>query len=169
MIEFALLVPIVVGLFVVLVNVEKAISVAIVNQKYARAQVHYLFFNNRYYPENKFLYRTDGRVNSRWWLGVTDVTIFGQPANQVEAIAPEISISKRRIRAASSDDVGLEYPDITSRQKVRVRVTAFACVPPVATASSGVNLSSFYTEGDARGSGALTENTFGGTYPYCTL
>lgn len=161
LVEFALLVPLMIGLFKVLVGVETAISTAIGNQKYARAQLHFLAFNHRYYPENKFLTLRDGRVKQRFWMGVTEPNLYGL-GDRVPAISVQVPVTAGANPPRDSEDGGAEeYPTVSNRQNVHVRVSVFTCVPPIAVASSGTQLSGFLTEE------SLREDTFAGGYQYC--
>src|SRR4051794_28182392 len=95
MVEFAFLVPIIVGMLFVLIQVETAISGAIVSQKYARQHLHFLFFSNRYYPE-RFLVTLDrtGDWAGKFWVGVDDNIDF----NVAEPVpkAPRVGVGREK-------------------------------------------------------------------------
>jgi hypothetical protein len=130
MLEFAFLMPVIVGMLALLWQAEQAISTAIANQRYARQHMHFLFFNNRYYPERHFATSTaKGTFFQRWWVGVTDV-VQEADVEGMRSVAP-----KRKIgRFTSAEDAASGEPGadtgITKRQNVRIRVTAFTCVSP---------------------------------------
>lgn len=154
-VEFAFLVPVIIGMFFLLIQVENAITTAIVNNKYARAQLHFLFFNHRVYPETRFQELQDGQfkgdIAGRFWVGIDDKTNFG--GGQPNPQAPERKIG----RLAGSEEPKEEAP-ARGRQKVRIRVFAFTCLPPIGT-KIGFN----FTEGN------LGEDTFAnGSFKYCS-
>ncbi len=155
MLEFAVLLPIFVLLLQVLVQVEMAISTAIVNQKYARGTLHFLMFNHRNYMEMKFLTKNDGTLMRRFWVGVDDKINYGA-ATTVKPEAPTRFIGQPRQKLPEDGLAQVEYDEINRRQKVRIRVTAFTCIPPLA--ANGQNL---LTEDNMR------EDTFSGNYRYC--
>ncbi len=155
MLEFAILLPIVVLLLQVLVQVEMAISTAIVNQKYARGTMHYLMFNHRNYMELKFLAKGDGTYMRRFWIGVDDKINYGA-STTVKPAAPTRFIGKRGQKLPEDDLAQTEYDEISRRQKVRIRVTAFTCIPPLAA-----NDQKLLAEDNMR------EDRFAGKYPYC--
>lgn len=51
LLEFLLLLPFLLGLTVLMIRANAAIQMSIVNQRYARAQTHFLTFNSPYYPD----------------------------------------------------------------------------------------------------------------------
>ncbi|GEM_PF-2023993 len=153
-VEFALLLPVLVGLFYILIQANSAITTAIVHQKYVRMRLHFMALNHRYYPQLDTLSgRASDNVFQRWWIGIGDPVTYGliDPPTR----APEISIG--RVSVAEDQMPKEEYPSIQRRQKVRVRVAAFTCLAPTA-AKFGQNYSEGY----------LGEETFaGGNYRYC--
>jgi len=153
LVEFAFLVPIIIGMLQILVQVENAISTAIVNEKYSRGTLHFLAFNHRYYPEKKFLKLNDGGFMGRWWVGVDD-NVNLESGSDIVPHAPERKIGL--IPGANDGETGAEFEDVTSRQKIRIRVTSFICIPPLGTKDGG-----FLTEG------LIGDQTFAGNYRYC--
>lgn len=159
MLEFAFLVPILMGFFLILVHVEEAMVTAITNQKYARSQLHFLFFNHRYYPEWHFLEKE--KFFGRFWVGVSDRSHFGDADPKPLAPTRNISFFLDKKKLPEDEQPQSEYvPDgggLNRRKNVRVRVVAFTCIPPLA-----LNSNSLFTEGN------LGENTFvSGSFPYC--
>lgn len=149
MVEFAFLMPILVGMLLLLIQVEIAISTAIVNQKYARQHLHFLLFNNRFYPEPAFLALNSGRFMQRWWVGVDDNINFNRPEPVPHAPTRKIG------RGKLPEDDNQDNP--SRRQNVRVRESAFICTAPF-----GVNISQPFSEGN------LGEETFAaGNFHYC--
>lgn len=155
MLEFALLLPLIILIFKIMIETQTAISTAIVNQKYARGSMHYLFFNHRT-PELFFAMGQD-KVLRRYWVGISDNIIFGQQEN-IRPIAPERPIGGLGKGPIIEEPAQTEYEDITERQRVRVRVTSFTCFPPIA-----VNGTQLLSESN------IVEDTFiGSSYQYCS-
>lgn len=154
-IEFALLLPMLVAFFYVMIQAESAITTSIVNQKYARMRVHFMAFNHRYYPQIRFTSKTDGsKLYQRWWIGVDDNVDFALA--EPNPAAPEVTIG--RVPVPEDQSTHEEYPSISRRQKVRIRVASFTCLPPLSAKPN-----QFYSEG------FLGEDTFsGGNYHYCS-
>jgi hypothetical protein len=128
MIEFAFLVPLVIALLMIMIQVEMAISGAIVNQKYSRAQLHFLSFNARWYPEYRpFMPRNNGGVMRRFWVGVEDSLDHTNVNRAPVAQTFKIGVKKPAGDDAAGDAI-LNDPK-QGRQNVRIRVTAFICTP----------------------------------------
>lgn len=125
-IEFAFLLPIIVGMIKLIVQVESAMSTAIVNQKYARQQLLHLNFNNRFYPERHFLEdRKTGGYKDRWWVGVDD-NLNDSPDRDPVPKAPTRAVGN--VNKKPDEEEGGE---VATRQNVRIRITSFICTPPV--------------------------------------
>ncbi|MEW6058285.1 MAG: TadE family protein [Bdellovibrionota bacterium] len=153
LVEFAFLLPLVLSLFYILIQVEMAISTAIVNQKYARQHLHFLTFNHRYYIQHlRFLGLSAGNAYmQRYWIGV-DNNVTHDVEGDIRPVAPTRKIGREK---PPQDDIA--GSDVTARQNVRVRITAFTCLPPI-----GINFREPFTEDH------LGEETFaGGRYRYC--
>src|SRR4051812_29317262 len=74
MVEFLLLLPAIVVLIVVMVKVNMAIQVSIVNQQYARAQALWLAFNSPVYPELRHRvknFQTGNKMANQMIIGVS--------------------------------------------------------------------------------------------------
>jgi hypothetical protein len=160
MVEFALLLPLLAGLFVLLINVENAISTAIVGQKYTRSQTHFLFFNHRYYPESAFLGREDKRIQGAFWMGVSGRNHYNEQIPK--PIAPTIRIGFGKTKIAEDEEAQAEFSQesqtLTKRHLVRIRSLTFTCVPPL-----GPQENQYYTEGN------LQETSYlGGNMAYCS-
>ncbi len=163
MLEFALLLPILTGLFVLLIRVEMAISTAIVNQKYARNHMHFLSFNHRYYPEKKFLKKSDNSLMNIFWIGVSDKVHYNEEVPKPAAPTVDITLAGNRSKFSEDDQDKVEYAEdgtgITRRQKIRIRILSYMCTPPM-----GFQVDQYFTNTP----GALAEDTFSnGRYQYC--
>lgn len=156
MLEFALLLPLITGMFMLVIQVQMAISTAIVNQKYARGQLYFLFFNNRYYPEYFFIRKTDQSVMGQLWVGVSSINHFGD--DNPFPSAPTVKVG--RFKPPEDENIHSEFTGDSEgqpkRQNIHVRILSFTCVPPL-----GRNVNAFFTEG------SLEEATFEGGFQYC--
>ncbi len=158
MLEFALLLPLILLVFKIMIETQSAMNTAIVNQKYARGSMHFLFFNHRNYPELKFAQDSDGKTHRRHWVGISDNILFGLPSDQLIPKAPERSIGGLSKGPPIDEPPQTEYEEIAERQRVRIRVTSFTCIPPLA-----VNGTQLLTESN------LQEGAFiGNAYTYCS-
>src|SRR4051812_43761116 len=73
LVEFLLLLPAVIVLIVVLVRVNSAIQVSIVNQQYARAQALWLAFNSPVFPELRHRvkdFQSGSKMSNQMVIGV---------------------------------------------------------------------------------------------------
>jgi hypothetical protein len=123
MIEFAFLIPIVAMLLLLLVKVETVISCAIVNNKYARAQLHFVSFNHRFQLESHFAKLRSGNFAKSFWIGVDAEPVGATPRPPK---AQKIKVGLQTWRSPDDESAGEE---VGSRSEVRVRVTAFTCLP----------------------------------------
>jgi len=148
-------VPIIVSMIIVLMQVESAISTSIVNQRYARSTLHFLMLSSRYYLELGFLKNLNtGLYMRRFWVGVDD-NIDYQNKN-VHPKAPIRAIGRMPGDDTAQTEFSYNGGGITTRQNVRIRSTAFVCLPPFSL--SGDQL---MTEGN------MSEETFTGGYQFC--
>ena len=151
--EMVILVPLIVGLFFFTLNVENAISTSIVNQKYARSHLYYLFFNSRYYLEGQKWIKTErGGYLERYWIGVTDVPA-GESPNAL-AIAPQRQVSLKAPKKTTDNQA---ENAVSNRQSVRIRSLAFTCIPPM-----GLNNVGWLTDANMR------EDAFEGGLTFCS-
>lgn len=147
--EFAFLIPIFATILFLIIEVETAISMSIVNQKYSRNHMHFLFFNHRQYPQHDFVQKQKGDSMRRWWIGVDDNSTYNK-LNNIVPKAPTQKIGK--IKPSQDEQAG----DVDERQNVRIRTMVFTCVPPY-----GDKLG-FFSEQN------LSETTFSaGGYRFC--
>ena len=128
MVEFLLLLPAVVILIVVMVRVNTAIQVSIVNQQYARAQALWLAFNSSVYPELRHRvknFQSGNKMSNQMVIGVSQNSF---PEEGDEVYQPEATIQNvSRLKTGGSDDPQTE-PD--ARSKVRIRTTVSLCTQP---------------------------------------
>ncbi|MBI3556587.1 MAG: hypothetical protein HY074_10025 [Deltaproteobacteria bacterium] len=129
LVEFSFMVPLIIGTLVFMRQVNMAINSSIVNQKYARATLHFLTFNHRWYPEARYTQRTAaGLYMHRWWVGVENDKTDGDEADSKAPVAPTIDVGRQK----GPDDDGQGLPT-TGRKNIRIRSNSFICLPPFGT------------------------------------
>lgn len=125
--EFLLLLPLLLGFAGLMVRMNQAIQVSIVNQKYARAQALFLTMNNREYPA---LYQRVPNLTAsgynQMFLGVSENP--APDANSDEPYNPEATVSRVSRKAGGGSDNAQEEPD--ERSRVRIRTTVALCTQP---------------------------------------
>jgi len=117
-IEFLLMLPLLVGITVLLVRVNMAIQVSIVNQKYARAQTLFLAFNSPYFPEIR---QREGGVN-QITMGVSGEVVPDDVSAYEGPLATQMLITRTRQLAGATAPPQNE-PAQTGVVRVRNTVT----------------------------------------------
>jgi hypothetical protein len=121
--EFMFMLPVMIGLTVLLVRINSAIQVSIVNQRYSRAQALFLTFNSPYYPELIHQSLFANNLHNQTVLGVSQEPIpEGQANYQPTATTQNVA---RNARTAGGSSASGEEPDL--RSQVRVRNTVTLC------------------------------------------
>lgn len=118
-IEFLLMFPLLVGIAVLLVRMNMAIQVSIVNQKYTRAQTFFLAFNSPYFPS---IAQREGGVN-QITMGISDEVVPSDTAD-FQPGATRVMISRSR-KLAGAEPPAQNEPAQTGF--VRVRNTMTMC------------------------------------------
>lgn len=111
-----------IGFTTILVRINTAIQIAIVDQQYARAQALFLTFNNAYYPTLKKQQRLISTSTNQFILGVMDNSI-GNDDSLVKPKATVQMISRNPLIRGS--DESNQEPDF--RSLVRIRNTVTLC------------------------------------------
>lgn len=127
LLEFLFMLPVMVGLIIIMVRVNSAIQISIVNQKYSRAQALFLTYSSAYYPRRQLV--ADNFIASgynRMVIGVADKPI-SETDNRAEA-STQIVV---RDRAGVAGD-GPSGQEPAERAVVRVRTTVALCTQTVA-------------------------------------
>ncbi len=135
LLEFLVMMPVLFGLALVMIKINTAIQVSIVNQQYARAQGLFLAFNSPTYPQLKFRYGDDRSMVARGFnqlvLGVSqEGGSEDLPADKLNPVAPTQNVVRSQ-RKVGSNQIQSEPAD---RGIVRVRTIVSLC-----TQSSVVN------------------------------
>ena len=127
LVEFVLILPVVIGMLFLLIRVDSAIQVSIVNQKYSRQRLFELVGNSPYYPDLGRVPSLIEKGDNRLVVGVSE-----ESTQEIDSgfspSAPTQMIARRRAVAANaeaSDDPG-EQP---RRANVRIRNTVEMCTP----------------------------------------
>lgn len=122
--EFLILLPILIATPLMLIKVNTAIQMSVVNQQYARSQALFLAFNSPVYPERRFREGPGSTFEERgvdeMVLGVSDNV--AEPNYEPEASTQEI------VRLGK--DIGNDEPqseDARKRGKIRIRNTVSMC------------------------------------------
>lgn len=136
--EFLFMLPVMVGLVMLMVRMNQAIQVSIVNQQYARAQAHFLTFSSPIFPEIALRYaQLVGKNYNQMLMGVGDNIVPADgsaytPQATVQNVARNLAVAKQ-----ANNDNGIE-PDLgQGRAFVRVRTTVSLCTQINVVAGSG--------------------------------
>lgn len=162
-VEFMLILPVAVGFFVVMVRVNTAIQVGIVNQQYARMQALFLAYNSDRFPRLGQISQNFVRQGfNHMVIGVSDNA--PRDGGDVRPEATTQSITRKPRPPASADRPGEEPRE---RAAVRVRSTVTLCTQVHAV--GGQALLELEPQGSAgdfrpRGTWTLAENT---TFDFC--
>jgi hypothetical protein len=106
-----------------MVKVNTAIQVSIVNQKYSRLQAVALARNSPYYPSSRVRASLLDSGSNRMTVGVSDEPTGG--GGIIRPKATEIMVARNRTLAAqASDDPGITPSE---RANIRVRSTVTLC------------------------------------------
>lgn len=128
LLEFLVMMPALFGLALIMIKINTAIQVSIVNQQYARAQGLFLTFNSPTYPQIRFRYEGESSMVARGFnqliLGVSqEGGSEDLPADQLNPVATTQNIVRNR-RKVGSNQVQAEPAD---RGIVRVRTIVSLC------------------------------------------
>lgn len=132
LLEFLLMLPLMIGLVLILVRVNTAIQVSIVNQQYARMHALWLAFNSPSYPNLNLRERQITRKkDNQMVIGVSDNAPDGQGEYTPAAATAYIA---RKKGAPDSDD-----KEADKRALVRIRDTVTICTQPnLVTTAAGL-------------------------------
>jgi hypothetical protein len=134
-VEFLLILPLLVGLVMLLIKVNTAIQLSIVNQQYSRAHIHWLAFNSAFFPQighRKVNFVPKGY--NRMVIGVSDNKAGSSETDTYEPEASTQSVV-RSGKAPQRD--GSSKEELNSRARVRIRNTISLCTQSNVIASGG--------------------------------
>ena len=122
-IELILMLPVMIGLIILMIKINTAIQVSIVDQKYARAQALFLTFNSPFYPDVEKQVKMAEYGMNQMLVGVSgNLDSSGQGSDYI----PEATIQNvARKSRGQPDDPGKE--PVFSRSKVRIRNSVTLC------------------------------------------
>lgn len=134
-VEFLLVLPLLVGLVLLLIKINTAIQVSIVNQQYARAQIHWLTFNSAFSPQIGLRNANfQAKGYNRMVIGVSSNKAPGEGEPYIPEATTQVVV--RNGQASGRDGSSQEEP--VSRSRVRVRNTISLCTQTnVITGGSG--------------------------------
>jgi hypothetical protein len=146
LIEFVLILPALVGMFFLLLRVDQAIQVSIVNQKYSRQRLFELIGNSPQYPDLSRVPALVQKSDNRLVIGVSEETTLGI-GTDFQPSAPTMRITRTKKAAEGGSNEAGKEPN--RRADVRIRNTVEICTPilvsqsgtssvPVASALSDV-------------------------------
>ena len=131
--EFMLMLPMMIGLVLILVRVNSAIQVSIVNQQYARAQAHWLAFNSPNFPQRLKAGKPSLLINSfidkpsnRMVIGVSENNASGGDDAQYTPEATTQLVARSKAKAGP-DNTAPGDDSFTERGTVRIRTTVAMC------------------------------------------
>lgn len=124
--EFLLMLPVLVGLTVILIRINSAIQVSIVNQRYARAHTLFLTFNHAFYPRLGQKQKLANIASNQMVLGVSDNVAPDGDEEYVPKASVQMIARNRRVQGSEAPR---EEPNL--RTNVRIRNTVTLCTPTV--------------------------------------
>ncbi|MEN9723797.1 MAG: hypothetical protein RJB38_1783 [Pseudomonadota bacterium] len=135
LIEFIFLLPLMVGMVFLLLRVNSAIQVSIVNQKYSRQRLLELVANSPQYPAviGGPASRLISSGTNRLVVGVSEESTAS--GGELEVSAPVQTITRTRQAALGASDDPKEEPQ--KRAKVRIRNTVELCTPTLSVSVAG--------------------------------
>lgn len=132
LIEFLLMLPLLIGMVIILIRVNTAIQISIVDQQYARAQALFLTFNSPFYPKLNIQQVLGQSKINQMMVGVSD-----NVAPESGSYSPTATVQRiTRTLANVGSDSPKEEP--IQRGKVRIRNTVTLCTPTYYLASGPI-------------------------------
>lgn len=167
-IEFLIVLPLMVGLVVLMVRVNTAIQVSIVNQQYVRAYTLFFAYNSPIYPRlRNRVGALDAHGYNQILLGISNQKISEGDGYEQENITPDAAVISLTEKKGGVDDPHVE-PELRSR--VRVRTTVTLCTQTNVIKNSGGKYWPILELGDERsGFPAISPNRLkeGVSFDYC--
>lgn len=163
--EFLMVLPLMVGFFLILLRVNMAMQVSIVNQQYARAQALFLAYNSSVYPELRL---QNSALNEKRYnqmiIGVSDNTPPDDAGGKYQPRATTQNISQKKVGGSEE-----AHQEPERRADVRIRNTVTLCTQTNVIDASGSYKPMIDLTGDPRslrvaGLSRLSEGTL---FDYC--
>lgn len=121
--EFVLLLPMMIGITILLINVNSAIQAGIVDQQYARAQLLFLTYNHSFYPKLPAQLQMVSKGNNQMIVGVSNKQAPTTEGGQYTPDATVQLVSRNKNVVQGSNDVG----EVNFRSIVRIRNSLTLC------------------------------------------
>ncbi len=131
--EFLILLPMLVGITMILIRINTAIQISIVNQQYARAQTLFLAYNSAFYPELSKHDRLISNSTNQMIVGVSDNSEGSNQSGQTSYVPRATVQLVARTPRIVAPNQPQEEP--TTRAKVRIRSTVTLCTPVISLSS----------------------------------
>ncbi|MFN7685806.1 MAG: hypothetical protein ACK5QT_10400 [Oligoflexia bacterium] len=123
LLEFVLVLPVMAGMFMLMLRLNSSIQTSIVNQRYSRQRIFEFADNAPYYPRlSTFRDQFVSKNTNRMVIGVSEEPLSG---DSVEPDAPVTRISTSRTFLGSNEP----RAEPNRRSEVRVRNTVEICTP----------------------------------------
>jgi len=161
--EFLLMLPVMLGLVMLMLRVNSAIQVSIVDQQYARAQALFLTFGNPIFPQiSQRWLNLDQKGYNQITMGVSDNLTASSGGTYVPEATTQ-NIARNRKVAAMGDDSPQTEPNPDQgglRAFVRVRNTVTLCTQISVISQNGVPtpVLPMTADGTPTGPSALTDS-----------
>ncbi len=115
--EFLFAMPMLIGMVMILIRLNTAIQMSLVNQQYSRAQALFLAYNSPFYPELEKQENLVGKSTNQLMVGVSD-----NPATPNYFPKASVQLIGRNRKSAGSN-APQEEPPLRSLVRVRNSVT----------------------------------------------
>lgn len=126
--EFLFMIPVLIGLVILLIRMNSAIQISIVNQKYARAQTTWLTFNSSVYPRLGFRDPADSKSFVGLGYNRMEIGVSERPVRDTGGVAvAQTQLIARDVQKAGPDGGSQSEPE--SRGNVRIRTMVALCTP----------------------------------------
>ena len=136
LLEFLLMLPVMIGTVVILMRVNTAIQMSIVNQQYARAQALFINHHSAEYPRLKHYPKFLANSTNQMVIGVSDNNLSSEDSDGSEYVpSASAQIISRTRKLAGSDGQAGEIPQL--RGNVRIRNTVSLCTQSIVMKGAG--------------------------------
>ncbi len=126
--EFLFMIPVLIGIVILLIRVNSAIQISIVNQKYARAQTTWLTFNSSVYPRLSWRDPADAKSFVKLGYNRMEIGVSERPVRDTGGVAvAQTQVIARDSQKAGADGGSQIEPE--TRGNVRVRTLVSLCTP----------------------------------------
>lgn len=136
LLELMVMMPVLLALAVVIIKIQTAIQISIVNQKYARGRALFLSYNSPVYPHRGLATpQLEVKGYNRMVIGVSDNSVADEEG--VGSYTPRAITQTIARSASTSIGNGEDKAEPERRSVVRVRTTIALCTPSWVVRSGG--------------------------------